>query len=111
MAEAESRENESTSPQRAHIEAPAPAPAFAGTTPPRPADPCTDSARDLAVELVKLFITFATAGIAFLVGAVISGMVVLSTGTITACLALFAASVISGILFFMQAVSLLRDDQ
>jgi hypothetical protein len=63
------------------------------------------AARDLAVDLVKLFITFATAGIAFLVGAVFSGKIMLSASTIIACLVLFVASAICGIAFIMQAVS------
>lgn len=63
------------------------------------------AARELAVDLVKLFITFATAGIAFLVGAVFSGKIVLSAVTIIACLVLFAVSAMCGIAFIMQAVS------
>lgn len=66
--------------------------------------PCDDSARDIAVDLVKLFITFATAAIAFLVGAVFSGKVVLGANTLTFCLISFAASVAFGLLFFMHAV-------
>lgn len=67
------------------------------------------AARELAVDLVKLFITFATAGIAFLVGAVFSGKIALSALTIIACLVLFAASAVCGILFIMQAVSGVHD--
>ncbi|MGH7622946.1 MAG: hypothetical protein ACREMU_11450, partial [Gemmatimonadaceae bacterium] len=88
-----------------HDDAPIEAPPTGRRDAAPPATQCDDSARDIAVDLVKLFITFATAAIAFLVGAVFSGKIVLGTVTIAACLLLFAASVACGLLFFMNAVS------
>lgn len=86
------RENEIESPPPRRVE------------PLAPATPCDDSARDIAVDLVKLFITFATAAIAFLVGAVFTGKIVLGALTVEFCLLFFAASVVCGLLFFMNAV-------
>ncbi|HXT47551.1 MAG TPA: hypothetical protein VN717_02870 [Gemmatimonadaceae bacterium] len=65
----------------------------------------SSAARDFAVDLVKLFITFATAGIAFLVGGAFSERLALPPWLLIACLVLFTASVLCGIFFFMVAVS------
>ena len=67
--------------------------------------PPSSPARDFAVDLVKLFITFATAGLAFLMGGVFSGKIVLPACSIIVCLVLLAASVACGIFFFMNAVA------
>src|SRR5678809_1290547 len=65
----------------------------------------SSAARDFAVDLVKLFITFATAGIAFLVGGAFSAKLALPAWLLIACLVLLTASVVCGIFFFMVAVS------
>ena len=65
----------------------------------------SSAARDFAVDLVKLFITFATAGIAFLVGGAFSAKLALPSWLLIACLLLLTASVVCGIFFFMVAVS------
>jgi len=67
--------------------------------------PPSTAARDFAVDLVKLFLTFAAAGIAFLVGGAFSAKLAIPAWMLIACLVLLTASVVCGIMFFMVAVS------